>query len=269
MEASKNSKAKLTVRPKKTTSASSRRIVLEQLATELYCVVRLALSEFGLSVADQQRLIHRSKGESRGTPVSNDVLRRFTELGDLIAAWHRDTEYLDIDGKPRILAIKGRGATFETLAKRFLPGMSTSDSVKLACRTAEVGLLGSGKIALYGSTLVKISKNAESALAQCVCHIAWLSQTCVKNFNATQNERTSGRIERITGRIISASDFEAFQKQIRPQIHDLCERVDGMLLPLERRASRLRKNQRPVGMGIYLYADDNFVKPRRPSSRQT
>jgi hypothetical protein len=258
MEASKQSRGKSKVRLKKPSSARSRGIVLRQLATELYRVVFLTLSEFGLSAAAQQRLTPRSTDKRRGTPVSNDVLRRFTELGDLIAAWHSDTDYLDADGKPRVLAIKGRGPTFETLARRFLPGMSTSDTVKLACRAAEVGLLRGGKIALYGSTLVKISKNAESALAQCVCHIAWLSQTCVHNFNASRKERTTGRIERITGRIISAGDFDSFQKQIRPQIHDLCERVDGMLLPLERRASRLRKNQRAVGMGIYLYADEDF-----------
>jgi hypothetical protein len=63
--------------------------------------------------------------------------------------------------------------------------------------------------------------------------------------------------------MISIDDFEAFQRQIRPQIHDLCERVDGMLLPLEKRALRQRHSLQAVGMGIYLYADESIIKPRR------
>jgi hypothetical protein len=63
-------------------------------------------------------------------------------------------------------------------------------------------------------------------------------------------------------------EFEAFQRQIRPQIHDLCEKVDGMLQPLEVRASRSPKKKVGVGMGIYLYADGGSVKSRRAINRR-
>jgi hypothetical protein len=113
--------------------------------------------------------------------------------------------------------------------------------------------------------LVNTAKNPQSALAQCICHIAWLSQTSVHNYKANQIEGARGRIERLIGRTILANDFEAFQRQIRPQIHDLCERVDGMLLPLEQRAMRQSKNQRAVRMGIYLYTDGGLAENRRTS----
>jgi hypothetical protein len=262
-----DSRNKPRFRPKaerrKSARTQSERMIIESLASELYGVIFRALREFGLSSADQVRLRKYSAHKSQGTPASNQVLRRFNQLGDLIAAWHSDTKYLDLEGKPRILPIEGPGATYGALARKFLPGMAANDAVQLACRAAEVGTLPSGKIALYGSTLVNIAKNAESALAQSICHIAWLTQTCVHNFNASQSERERGRIERITGRMISIDDFDAFQRQIRPQIHDLCERVDGMLLPLERRTLRQRKRLRAVGMGIYLYADESVIKVRR------
>ena len=55
--------------------------------------------------------------------------------------------------------IEGNGATFESLAKRFLPGVPLADVVALACRTANVGTLPGGRIALYGDTMVNLSKN--------------------------------------------------------------------------------------------------------------
>jgi hypothetical protein len=149
------------------------------------------------------------------------------------------------------------------LAKKFLPGMSAGDAVKFACRAAEVGTLPGGKVALFGTTLVDISSNADSALAQCIYHVAFLSRTSLHNYKGDKRGGAAGRIERLIGRIISVDEFDDFQRQIRPQIHDLCERVDGMLQPLERRATRLRKNKVAVGMGIYLYADRGFAKFRR------
>jgi hypothetical protein len=184
-------------------------------------------------------------------------------LGDLIAAWHSDTAYLDPGGNPRVLAMDGPGITFATLARRFLPGMSLPDAINFACRAAEVGTLPGGKVALLGSTLVKISKNAESALAQYIYHVACLSRTSLDNYHAGRVGRSEGRIERIIRRTISIDEFEFFQKQIRPQIQDICEKVDGMLQPLEKRATRLGNNKCAVGMGIYLYADQSFGNSRQ------
>jgi hypothetical protein len=243
------------------------RAVVVELALELYGILSQVLREFGISNVNQKRLSKRPRRKSPGAPISIDVLRRYTQLGDLIAAWHSDTAFLDFGGNPRVLAIEGSGITFATLARRFLPGMSVPDAVNFACRAAEVGTLQGGKVALFGSTLVNISKHPESALAQYIYHIACLSRTSLDNYRVGRVEGSEGRIERIIRRIISIDDFELFQKQIRPQIQDLCEKVDGMLQPLEKRAARLRSNKFAVGMGIYLYTDESPHNSPRSISR--
>lgn len=249
-------------------SVQSRRIVIEDLALELYSVIFETLRKFGVTPAQQKRLAKRRWQEFRGTPASNEVLRRFTELGDLIAAWHSDRKFLDLQGKPRVLDIEGAGATFAALAKRFLPTMSTKEAINFACRVAEVGTLRGGKIALFGSTLVNISGNLETALAQSIYHIACLSETCAHNYRSSKSETKRGRIERIIGRVISIDRFEEFQSQIRPQIHDLCEKVEGMLRPIEQQSQRMSRNKAAVGMGIYLYADEPAEVVRRKSKGQ-
>jgi len=255
----------LVKRRKNSIAEQSRQVVIEGLALELYSVIFQMLRGFGISTTRQKQLAKRRWQKIRGTPSSNEVLRRFTELGDLVATWNSDMKYLDHQGKPRILAIDGVGATFASLAKRFLPKMSIPDAVKFACRVAEVGTLRGGKIALFGSTLINISGNLETALAQSIYHIACLSQTCAHNYRSNKSELQRGRIERITGRVIPVGRFEEFQSQIRPQIHDLCEKVEGMLRPLEQQSSRKSRSKAAVGMGIYLYADEPFTRNRRKS----
>jgi hypothetical protein len=257
--------SRLATKRRNSIAVRSRQVLIENLALELYGVVHETLCKFGITTAHQKRLAKRRWKKVLGTPTSNEVLRQFTELGNLVAAWNSDAKYLDVQGKPRILDIEGAGPTFSSLAKRFLPTMSTIDAVKFACNVAEVGTLRDGKIALLGSTLVNISCNLETALAQSIYHIACLSQTCAHNYRSRKSKVQRGRIERITGRVISVDRFDEFQTQIRPQIHDLCEKVEGMLRPMEHQSARTRGSKAAVGMGIYLYSDQLISVSRRKS----
>jgi hypothetical protein len=246
----------------------SQRNTLENLALELQDVVACTLRGFGVSAADQERRSKRPRRHTLDTPVSHVVLRRYTQLGDLIASWYGDTQYLDQEGKPRVLPIEGSGTTFESLVRKFIPGMATREAVAFACRVAEIGTLPDGKVALFGTALVRTSADAEAALAQCIFQFASLARTSLDNFQFNSGKSAGVRMERLIRRFIPMEEFERFQTQIRPQIHDLCEKVDGMLQPLEVRASRSRKHKAGVGMGIYLYADGGSAKARRAVNRR-
>lgn len=236
---------------------------LEPLAIELFGVVRGALTQYGLSPAQQRRLFQKAQRSKAVTRASDPLLLEFRALGDLVATWREDTPYVDATGKPRVLDIKGRGATFEALCKQFLPDKSVEEVVALACRTTSVGTLAGGRIALYGDTLVDISRNQEGALAQTICHITRIFDTCLHNVQRVQDDGLAGRLERLVNQEMSPEDFERFQQLIRPQLHDICERVDRMLQLSVRQKTRKAKKVGTAGMGIYVYYDGEMKHVRR------
>ena len=98
----------------------------------------------------------QSQRRSNIKQASVELLGQIRPLSDLLTTWFEEAPYVDSVGAPRVLKIEGHGATFETLAKRFLPGVPLADVVALACRTANVGTLPGGRIALYGDAMVNL-----------------------------------------------------------------------------------------------------------------
>lgn len=235
---------------------------LEPLAMELYGVVRVALAKYGLNAAAQRRLFARAQRTSKVTRASDSLLHQFRGLGDLISTWREDAPYVDKVGKPRVLDIEGPGATFASLVRKFLPAKSVAEVVALACRTASVGTLAGGRIALYGDTLVDLSRNREGALAQTICHITRIVDTCLHNVRRADDDAVVGRLERLVNQEISAEDFEKFQRTIRPQLHDMCERVDWLLQSNTQKGSLKGKKVAAAGMGIYVYYDGEMEHVR-------
>jgi hypothetical protein len=229
---------------------------IEPLALELFSVIRSTLAHYGVNPGEQKRLFQRSLPIKNAPRVSASVLAQFRALGDLIATWHGEVPYLDVDGNPRVLNIKGRGATFESLAHEFLPKMSLDEVIELACRCAHVGTLPGGRIALYGDIMVNFSENAENVLAQAIYHATQLFSTGMHNVARTHADGTGRRLERMVYRSIVASDFEKLQSAIRPQVHDLCDRMDRLFQSSAKRG-KTKKKLGTAGMGIYMYFDDS------------
>jgi hypothetical protein len=233
----------------------SEKTPLEPLAVELYGVVRAALTKYGLSANEQKRIFARTHRSSSVERVSGPVLHQFRGLGDLISTWLEEMPYVDDAGKPKVLNIQGRGATFESLARQFLPQKPLSDVVALACGNANVGTLPGGRIALYGDTMVDVAKNREVAMAQTILHIKQIFETCLHNVQIARGDAALGRLERIVDHVISQEDFEKFRKAIRPQLHDMCERVDRLLKSSAKRRLKPRQKRGSAGIGLYVYYD--------------
>ena len=235
---------------------------LEPLAMELYGVVGSALTKYGLSAAEQRRLFARTQRTARVSRASDPLLHQFRGLGDLISRWREEPPYVDASGKPRVLDIEGRGATFEGLVREFLPGRPVADVVALACRTASVGTLPGGRIALYGDTLVDLARNREGALAQTICHITRIFDTCLYNVQTAEDDAAVRRLERVVNQVISREDFDQLQHLIRPQLHDLCERIDRLLKSSAPKSFRKKRATGTGGMGIYVYYDGEMKHVR-------
>jgi len=231
----------------------SHRAAREALVLELYGVIRAALKTYGLSPTEQKRLFGQSQRRSDIRNASVELLGQIRPLGDLLTSWFEEVPYVDSVGAPRILKIEGHGATFESLAKRFLPGVPLADVVALACRTANVGTLSGGRIALYGDTMVNLSKNIDGVLAQNILHVRQIFDTCLYNAHRDPDDDKPGRLERIVTHVLSTSEFEKFQGEVRGQLHDLCERFDRLLKSAAERTTRQKQPRGQAGIGIYIY----------------
>lgn len=246
-------------RPKRAVTAAESE--LEQLASEIYSIVRNSLEQYGLSPQKQRRSFNRLARASPTLRMSARVLAQYKGLGDLVEEWHSEIPYLDASGHPRILEITGQGSTFETLARKHLPQMPLDKVVALACHSTGIRALPGGRIASHGDTMVNFSHTRLCALAETVLHIRQIFETCL--YNSSKARATApGRLERVVHGVIDARDFDRFQTMIRPQIHDICERVSGTLATIPKRKRGDHKTQGTAGIGIYVYYDGSVQHVR-------
>ena len=251
-----NRKARRVHRPAKPSAV----LIREDLAVELYVLVRLALAQFGVTIAQQERAIARSRHRSSAPKVSGPLLKDMRGLGAILLEWSREAPYLDSEGKPRVLAIAGPGATFEGLARRFLPDMPLTQVVSMACETAEVATRPGAKIALLGSILVKLVKSKEKYLAHAVRQTDQLLQTILHNRGIEQKHFTNGRMERMVSGVISRAQFKAFMRELRPQIYDLLLGVDSSVQRYQPKSARALRGATAVSVGMYVSQDDDLER---------
>ncbi len=254
--AGRGSKSAERTRPAKPSPAQTR----EDLAVELYAIIRLALKRFGVSPAQQRRAMARSKELSSVPYVSGPLLRGARGLGAILLEWSREAEYLDSHGHPRVLPIAGTGATFESLARRFLPEMPLQDVVSLACQTAEVARRPGSKIALIGSILVKIAKSRELYLAHGLRQIDQLLETMLYNRQKALKRFKVGRMERMAVGIISRAKFKVLMHELRPQIYDLLLGVDSSVQRHQPKSVRRLRGATAVSVGLYVSAEDDLER---------
>ena len=251
-----NRKARRAQRPAK----PSMILIREDLAVELYSLVRLALAQFGVTIAQQERAIARSRHRSSAPKVSGPLLKDMRGLGAILLEWSREPPYLDSEGKPRVLAIAGPGVTFEGLARRFLPDMPLTQVVSMACETAEVATRPGAKIALLGSILVKLVKSKEKYLAHAIRQTDQLLQTILHNRTIEQKRFTNGRMERMVSGVISRAQFKAFMRELRPQIYDLLLGVDSSVQRYQPKSARALRGATAVSVGMYVSQDDDLER---------
>jgi len=232
----------------------------EDLAAELYTVVRLALGEFGVTRAQQRRALERSGALKTSPNVSGRILRAQLGVGEILLEWSRKAPYLDSEGKPRVLLIAGPGATFESLARRFLPNLLLKQIVALACENSEVLIRPGNRIALMGSILVKPGDTREKYLAHAIRQIDQLLQTLLHNWRVKLNSTEKGRMERVVIGVISRANFKPFMDELRPQIYDLLLRVDSSIERNQPKTARSLRAATAVSVSVNVGQEDDLER---------
>jgi len=249
--------------------------VSEDLATELYTIIGQALERFGVRTAVQSRAFERSAALHDPPHASGALMRSSWGLSNLLAEWSRAPEYQDADGQPKILKLKGAGATFETLVKRFLPGSVMQEVIDNARRSAEVELLPRGRIALLGSVMVKTTTARELLLAHAIRHIDQLLNTILHNeiVHSGTRDPEPGRMERMVVGIIRKDRFKDFMSEFRPQLFNLLSQVDAGIAQRAPASKPELKDATAVVLGMYVAEESDWdrigVEPATMISTRT
>lgn len=238
----------------------SARQIRADLATELYSLVQRALKDFGVSAAEQRGAIKRLPHLKSAPRISGPMLRDTRNLGALLLEWTRDVDYLDMDGKPAVLSIRGPGSTFESLVGRFLPYKKVDDVVAMASETAEVVKRPGGKIALLGGIMVNVMHSRERSLAFAVSQVDKVLKTSVHNWDMHTRGRPADRMQRLVIGLIPRAQFDPFMRELRPQIYDLLLRVDSSFKNNQPKSTRASRRASAVSVGVYVSEEDDLVR---------
>jgi hypothetical protein len=241
-------------------SSRVRAQVKEDLAVELHSRLRLALRAFGVTPAQQRRAIERSRRLLKAPAVSGPIASSTHGLGWILDQWSRKPEYVDAQGNPRVLAIAGPGATFESLARRAMPHVPLEEVVALACALAEVAVRPGGKIALLGSILVKVTKSAERHLAHLIRQLDQLLTTSVHNRRKATQGIPGGRMERFAIGLLARDEYPPFMQEMRPQIYDLLTRVDANIEKRGPKTARALKGASVVSVSVYVSEETDLKR---------
>ena len=235
-------------------STSDKRELLLKLAQELQEMMIESMEGLGISRKEQSLAYRRaSKGLSRKERPSTRLMGRIAGISDLLTSWRRDRRYLQPDGSPRVLPIKGRGPSLESLAKKFVPDMPVSEVVTAITRHGEVTAYQGDKVALVGGSVLLTPKTAEVALAMLVNRIGRFSQTLLHNVALPEGSKGQGRFERHVFGVLSEREFAHYAQAMRSQLQDLCDRAES---GLDLAADKKGRKRKGCGIGIFVFRDD-------------
>jgi Family of unknown function (DUF6502) len=238
----------------------SKATVIEDLAVELYTIAHLGLRRFGLTAAEHRRALDRASRLKVIPPTSGPLLRDALSLSALLLEWSRSPQYVDAKGHPRVLSIKGGGATFETLARQFLPKMPLANVINLACATTEVSKLPKGNIALVGGSMVSAAGSNAGALAHAVRQIDQLLETSLYNAHLKLHQLTQGRMQRLVVGVISRAECKDLMRELRPPIADLLARVESFVEQRRPRNRKALKTATAISVGVYLSEENDLER---------
>jgi hypothetical protein len=237
-----------------TPATPGKRELLLKLAQELQQITIESMEGLGLSRKQQMMTYRRaSRGVGSKDRPSTRLMERISGLADLLSSWRRDRRYVDPDGSPRVLPIKGKGASLETLARKFVPEMSVSEVVTAITRHGEATTYRGDKVALVGGSVLVTPKTAEVALALLVNRIQRVSKTLLHNVSLPEGSKGHGRFERHVFGVLSEREFKEYARVMRTQLQDLCDRAEA---GLELAADKKGRKRKACGIGIFIYRDD-------------
>jgi hypothetical protein len=228
------------------------------LLQELHHIVLDVGSALGVSLGDRHQAIELAKKDKKRLRPSQTATEPMIATSRLLSAWRRDKRYTRPDGTPRVLSITGKGPTLESLARKHVPTIPVRELAEMICQNADVMRLKDDTVALIGSTVLFMPKTSEMTLASLVLAFRRLSENLVYNAAIPADVKATGRFERLVTGVLSEKNFREFARSVRPQLQDLCDRVDAAMQEPNHN-DKLVKEGKKCGIHLYMFRDDGKI----------
>ena len=215
------------------------------------------VSRVALLTGLTRREVRRIQGETRDAPSASteDSLNHATRV---LTGWHLDADFLEHDGRPRVLPATGPTPSFEVLLKRYAGDIPTTALVKELIKSGSIEQMPDGAYRALRRYYMprQMDGRAVERSGSVLADIA----TTIEH-NLSRSEREPARFEgRAQNRSIDPRHLPAFRAFVEREAQGLLERVDDWLTAHEAGASTDTTTLR-LGVGVYAIHDTTIGEP--------
>ena len=205
-------------------------------------VSRVALLT-GLARRDVRRI--RADAAARTVDDIEEPLNHGTRV---LSGWHLDADYLEADGRPRVLPAVGPAPSFESLLRRYAGDLPTTALVKELVKSGSIEKLPGGQYRVLRRYYMPRLMDAQ-AVERSGSVLADLVATL--EHNLSRGTREPSRFEgRAQNRHVDPRHLPAFRAFVEREAQGFLERVDDWLSTHETQAADGAQALR-LGVGVY------------------
>jgi hypothetical protein len=221
-----------------------------QLAAELQQVASHVQTKLGFDGALKERAAGLAR-QSRRIRQSDQVLDKINSMARVLEEWQRNRLYRGADGSPKVIPIRGQGTTFESLIRKFAPGMSIPAALRFLASQSDVRRVSDKKVALLGSVDLIYPGTPEVLLAAMVVRIRRLANTMMRNARIPPEVKGTGLFERQVKGRFTKKQWTGLKQALRSPLSDLVHHVDQLVED----CPKTKDAQHYCGMSVFLWED--------------
>jgi hypothetical protein len=183
-------------------------------------------------------------------------LNYVSDLPHVLAHWHTDPQYLDSNGEPISIPLRGRGPSFSDLVARTLPEADPQGVVHSLMRLKALRRRG----ALYSPTdrYLAYTKQRDSALAHALTALLGMLRTVDHNISTRRGDTLLERAAMNPRFPVSA--LPAFRRRLRSVASEFLFSLDSDM----RRRESTGRAEPTVRLGIGVFAFESPPPSTRP-----
>ncbi len=210
-------------------------------------VSRVALLT-GLSRRDVRR-VREADGDGRDCEADESL----NHASRVLSGWHLDPDFLEADGRPRVLC--GAGASsFDTLLRRYAGDIPTTALVKELVRSGSIERLADGTYRVLRRYYMPSPLDGQ-AIERAGSVLADLAETI--EHNLSRRPRDPSRFEgRAQNRYVDPRHLPAFRAFVEREAQGLLERMDDWLASHEADTHLPDDRKLRLGLGVYAIQAD-------------
>jgi len=210
-------------------------------------VSRVALLT-GLSRRDVRRV--REAGDGGHDNEADESLNHASRV---LSGWHLDPDFLEADGRPRVLS-GGGDSGFDTLLRRYAGDIPATALVKELVRSGSIERLADGTYRVLRRYYMPSPLDGQ-AIERAGSVLADLAETI--EYNLSRRPRDPSRFEgRAQNRYVDPRHLPAFRAFVEREAQGLLERVDDWLASHEGDAQLPDDRKLRLGIGVYAIQAD-------------